>query len=329
MSPHTITPSRTPTSPATASPDWCLHDKAWPNIGGQAGAPGRTGITPPRLDLRANWAFFLVVTLLAAIGAVYIGEAITGWTLLDMSAYRDAALRIRAGEILYGGDVHQNSAYRYAPWFAHAWVPLTYLPDAVVRVGWSVLLLVGAAISVVPLLRGTKASALSLVLFAPLMFGAASGGNVQPLMIGALVWGLTTRWGWLAVGFAASLKLIPLAFCAVFIAERRWWQVAGAVTLTAVLWAPVIWMPVEPITFDTGLARLLPTPFWAVVPLFGATVALGFAARRSRHTSLAAAVAAILALPRLFVYEIAILLPATRPMSGMQPEARAKKPSDP
>lgn len=264
----------------------------------------------PRLDLRANWAFLLALILLVGIGAASLGEGFVNWQLLDMSAYHDAAMRIRSGEVLYGGDVHLNSAYRYAPWFAYAWVPLTYLPDSVVRVGWSAILLVGAALALRPLMRSTKTSVLLLVLFAPLMFGTASGGNVQPLMIGTLVWGLSTRWGWLAVGLAASLKLIPLAFCAVFIAERRWRQVAGALMLTAILWMPVIWLPIEPITFETGLARMLPTPLWLVVPVLGATIALGFAARRSRYTPLASAVAAILALPRLFVYEIAILLPA-------------------
>lgn len=265
---------------------------------------------PPRLNIRADWAFILTAILLMAIGAVYVGEGFANWDLLDMSAYRDAAMRIRAGEVLYGGDVHANSAYRYAPWFAYAWVPLTYLPEVAVRVGWSALLLLGAALSVRPLMRYSRASLLLLMLFVPLMFGTATGGNVQPLMIGALVFGLSTRWGWLAVGFAASLKLIPLAFCAVFIAERRWWQAVGAVALTALLWAPILWMRVEPITFETGLARMLPTPLWLIIPVLGAVGALSLAARQSRFTPLAAALAALLALPRLFVYEIAMLLPA-------------------
>lgn len=261
-------------------------------------------------SLRNDWAFLLAAALLTAIGAAYIGEGLANWNLLDMSAYREAALRIRAGEVLYGGDVHLNSAYRYAPWFAYAWVPLTYLPDALVRVGWSCLLLLGVALSIRPLMRRERARLLLLLLFAPLMFGAASGGNVQPLMIGALVWGLPTRWGWLAVGFAASLKLIPLAFCAVFIAERRWWQAIAAMVLTAILWLPILWLPIEPITFETGLARILPAPLWLIIPLFGALVALLFAARRSRFTALAAALAALVALPRLFIYELGMLLPA-------------------
>lgn len=275
----------------------------------------------PRLDLGANWAYLLALVLATAIGATYVREGLTNWELADMSAYRDAAMRIRSGEVLYGGDVHLNSAYRYAPWFAYAWVPLTHLPDGAVRIGWSALLLLGALLSVRPLLHPSKASVLLLILFAPLMFGSASGGNVQPLMIGVLVAGLSTRWGWLTVGFAASLKLIPLAFCAVFIAERRWWQAVGAVALTAVLWAPILWMTVEPITFDTGLARLLPTPLWLVIPASGAAVALWFAARRSPYTGLVAASAAILALPRLFVYELAMLLPAVPTRQAAPPTA--------
>lgn len=269
---------------------------------------------------RAEWPYLVTLTLLAALGAVSIAEGVTNWHLLDMSAYRDAALRIREGDVLYGGDVHFNSAYRYAPWFAYAWVPLTYLPDAAVRVGWSALLLIGAAFAVRPLMHRSKASLLGLLLFAPMMFGTVTGGNVQPLMIGALVVGLSTRWGWLAIGFAASLKLIPLAFCAVFIAQRRWWQLVGAVGATALLWLPVVWMPVEPITFDTGLARMLPWPLWVLVPAGGAAVALAFAVRGSAYTPLAAACAAIIALPRMFVYEIAILLPAVPPSNHARRE---------
>lgn len=283
----------------------------------------------PRPDLRSNWAFGLALILLIAIGFVYVREGLTNWNLEDMTAYEAAAMRLRSGEVLYGGDVHLNSAYRYAPWFAYAWVPLTYLPDTIVHLGWSALLLLGAAAAVRPLLRSTKASVLLFALFAPLMFGSATGGNVQPLMIGLLVVGLGSRWGWIAVGFAASLKLIPLAFCAVFIAERRWWQVVGAVALTLVLWMPVLWMPIDPVTFDTGLARLLPTPLWIVVPVAAAIATLAFAARRSRFTPLAAALAAILALPRLFIYELAILLPAVpRPRDGERAERLPAPESD-
>lgn len=264
----------------------------------------------PRLDLHSDWAFLLAAVLAAAIGAVYVAEGVRNWNLLDMSAYQEAASRLAEGGVLYGGDVHHNSAYRYAPWFAHAWIPLNQLPEAVVRFGWSTLLLAGAFLAIRPLLRWSRPHLVLLLLFGPLMFGSASGGNVQPLMIGVLVWGLPTRLGWLAVAFAASLKLIPLVFCAVFIAERRWLQAFGAVALTALLWSPVLGMRVDPVTFDTGLASMLPAPFWLVVPALAGMAALVFAVRQSRWTALVAALAGVAALPRLFVYELSILLPA-------------------
>lgn len=267
----------------------------------------------PRFSLRSDWAWLLALTLATATGATFLAEALVNWSLLDMTAYRAAAMRIREGEVLYGGDVHLNSAYRYAPWFAYAWVPLSHLPEVAIRVVWSTLLVAGAVISLMPLVDRSKASLILLLLFAPLMLGSAAGGNVQPLMVGALVFGLRSRWGWLAVGFAASLKLIPLAFCAVFVAERRWSQAAGAIAVTVLMWAPVLWMTVEPITFETGLGRLLPAPLWLLVPAAAGLAALAFATRRSPLTALAAALGAIVSLPRLFVYELAILLPAVPP----------------
>lgn len=257
-----------------------------------------------------NAGFLLALACAAAIGAVYVQEALVNWNLLDMSAYQSAASRIRTGDVLYGGDVHLNSAYRYAPWFAYAWVPISQVPDVVVRIGWSLLLLAGGAMAVRPLLHWSRPHLVLALVFIPLMLGSASGGNVQPLMIGALVWGLPTRWGWAAVAFAASLKIVPIAFCAVFVAERRWAQAVAAVAATIALWLPVLWMPVEPITFETGLSRMLPAPWWLLPAAIGAAIALALAAKRSRFTPVAAALSALVALPRLFAYELSMLLPA-------------------
>lgn len=56
----------------------------------------------------------------------------------DVAAYWGAAERIRAGEPLYvAGVANASDLYRYAPWFAYAWVPLTYLPSDIVTSAWS------------------------------------------------------------------------------------------------------------------------------------------------------------------------------------------------
>lgn len=272
--------------------------------------------TLPALHLRRNWPFFIALTLLIGIGVNNVAEGIADWHLHDMHVYHDAAMRLRSGDVLYGGGVDANTAYRYAPWFAWAWQPLTFLPDVVVQIGWSVALLAATALATASLWHPNRASILLMLLFAPLLFGISTGGNVQALMLAALVWGIPRRWGWLAVGLAGSLKVVPLAYCVVFIAQRRWWQAAGAVALAAALWAPVLWMTIEPITFAAGPARTLATPIWITLAASAGIGALLLATVRSRYTALAAGIAAVLALPRLFVYELALLLPAGGALGG-------------
>ncbi len=62
------------------------------------------------------------------------------WNPADAGAYYDAATRLVNGEPLYaatGPEAHET--YRYAPWFAYLWIPVTALPrDPVLHV-WSLL----------------------------------------------------------------------------------------------------------------------------------------------------------------------------------------------
>ena len=73
-----------------------------------------------------------LATLAATFGwAAYV---LASWLLLwnpaDAGAYYDAAARLTAGEPLYL-DIHPEAheVYRYAPWFAYAWIPLAGLPQ--------------------------------------------------------------------------------------------------------------------------------------------------------------------------------------------------------
>lgn len=266
-------------------------------------------------------ARLLAIASVVAIGVNSIVWAIADWHLADMRVYQEAALRIRAGEPLYGGDVDALSAYRYAPWFAYAWVPLTYLPQAAINILWSAFLLVGAALSTWAVVRRPSAARVILVLLVgPILFGISAIGNVQAPMIALLILGIPRRWGWLAVGAAASLKVVPLLLALVFVAERRWWQAAAAVVSAVALWLPVAWMSADAVTFDPGLARTLPAAAWLAVGGLAVGTAALLAWRESRHAALAAATAAILALPRLFVYEISLLLVGTLELERRQDE---------
>lgn len=257
-------------------------------------------------------ARLVAIAVILAIGINSIVWAVADWHLADMHVYRDAALRLRAGEPLYGGDVDPLSAYRYAPWFAYAWVPLTYLPQPVIDVGWSVILLGGSAIAVWAGLRaGGRARIVVALLMAPILFAISAGGNIHGPMLALLMLGIPRRWAGLAVGIAASLKLIPIVLVLIFVAQRRWWQVAISLGTAAVLVLPAIFMDAASVTFDPGVARTLPQPLWLLVAVLALGGASALAWRGSRHIALAAAAAAILTLPRLFVYEISILMVGT------------------
>lgn len=261
-------------------------------------------MTLPRILVRASR--LVAMAVIVGVGISTLVFAVTDWHLHDMEVYLDAARRIRAGDMLYGGDVDALSAYRYAPWFAYAWVPISHLPEPLIRIGWSAMLLAATFVALLPFAR--RPSWLLVALFGPILVGISAIGNVHAAMLALLVWGLPGRWGGVAVGIAASLKLVPILLALRFVAERRWGQLAVAVGVAVALWLPVLAFPIADVTFDPGLARTLPVPLW----LTGGFAAIGasalLAVRRSRHTTLASAVAAVALLPRLFVYEISLVI---------------------
>jgi len=108
--------------------------------------------------------------------------------------YLEAARRLRHGRPLYvAGDVAVNS-YWYAPWYAAAWVPFTFLPREVVAVAWSAVLLAATAAVALLLWRMRGTGALLALMVAPALFAVSAGGNVQALMVLALLLGFHRSW---------------------------------------------------------------------------------------------------------------------------------------
>jgi hypothetical protein len=251
----------------------------------------------------ARLPYLVCLAIVFGIGLSQVVLAVTDWRLDDWAIYRAAADRILAGKPLYsaGDALH---AYRYAPWLAYVAVPFS-------GPTWSAVMLAGSGLAVLPLMRRWRQpEALVLLgIFVPILFYLSSSGNVQGPMLAALVWGLPTRLAFLAVGLAASLKVTPILFAFVLVAERRWWQAAGAVLVAGVLWLPVLWVGTDAATFASGAAQLLPTPVWALAVLASVGLTGWLAYRRSQLTGLASGVAAILSLPRLFLYDVTMLLP--------------------
>jgi hypothetical protein len=271
---------------------------------------------PGRLE---RWAR-LVALAVAALGVLLlIGAAFSVNVRPDAEAYWLAAQRLREGLPLYGGPRgDETEIYRYAPWFAFAWVPLTYLGHDAAFAVWRGILLAASLGAIWPLLRRpTVTSALLALLFGGLLVSALPPANATPLMVGALVVGLQTRVGPILLGFAGSLKVFPLLFVSGFLAERRWLHAAVAIGVAAVLWVHIL-------AFDVGLYAQIGGPSFYIggVSLIGVSpllwlplaiacllIAFALAVRKSPWIWLAAGAAIPLAVPRVWLPDAAYLLP--------------------
>jgi hypothetical protein len=256
----------------------------------------------------------VTLAVIIAIGVFNVWMAVTNWTLSDAGAYWQAALRLREGGDLYPAlaSVDASEVYRYSPWFAWAAVPWTFLPASLAGALWSAVLLVASALALVPLVR--SGAWLLVALFAPILVGISAVGNVHPLIVAALVWGVSWRDGRagpLAVAVAASLKIFPLLLALVYAGRGQWLRFAASVLLTALLWAPALLYDLSEYAVEAGQAASLyavPIMYFAVAGVaIGATLALA----RTRWGWLAAATAVVLSLPRLFVYDVTYLLVGT------------------
>ena len=263
-----------------------------------------------QLERYARW--FVTATFIG-LSIAWLIWSLGGLSLSDSDAYREAANRLLAGEDLYVQADTQDEAFRYAPWFAAAWVPLNALPEVVGDLLWAGLLLVASLVAVLPLLRRPELAARLLALFGGAMLVWTSArGNVHPLVMVSLIHGIDRRSGPLWLALAASLKAVPILFALVYVARREWWRAFGAAALTALLVAPMPLLGWEPGSTDPGeslsLWYLLSPAAFAVAAVAAVAVAAIAAWRAPRWAALAAGVAAILALPRLLLYDLTYLL---------------------
>lgn len=256
--------------------------------------------------------------VLGALGVlVLIGAGWNARVQPDTDAYWLAAHRLREGLPLYVSLANDTEIYRYAPWFALAWVPLTYLPQDVAYLIWRSILVVATVGAVAPLVRrATPAAVVISIIFGGVLLSSIVAGNVTPLLVGALVVGVRGRGGPIVVGLAASLKVFPILFVAGYLAERRWVDAGLAIVTAGLLWAGIL--AFDPATFTRiggaefyvggvslfSVSALLWFPV-AVVALMGVT---RFMLQRSGWTWLAAAAAIPVAVPRVWLPDVAYVL---------------------
>jgi hypothetical protein len=248
------------------------------------------------------------------MGLAFAIANVRSWELEDADAYWNAAIRLREGGELYVGaplGADEMIAYRYAPWLAWLWLPLTSLPKLTVQVGWSALLVGAIAVALAPLAKARTTGAMCLLfLLGGLMLRTASTGNVHALMMAALVWGAPRRSGPLWIGVAASLKVVPALYALIYIGRRDWRAAGTVLAVTVLLWAPALLYDLRAYPTEAGESLSLlsiagAAPWIAVI---GICAMVAVAAARSQFAWLGASVAVIAAIPRLALYDLTYLL---------------------
>ena len=310
--------SRFPMVPARRTPQYCrpwsgsrTTDDAMARMSERIAVPVLAEIATAGSLGRAARAIGLAA--IAAYAVLGISQLLThGWWAQDAQAYWNAAERLRAGGDLYPAvaNIDASDVYRYAPWFAGAWIPLTLLPKGFAMAAWIGMLFGVSAASVVPLLRAQTLASLALaVLATALLVPAAASGNVQPLLVFALLYGVERQSGPLWIAVAASLKATPLLLVAVYLGRRQWRRAALAGILTAVLVAPMLFFDLSHYPAQVGAAT---GPLGGLPLAAAAGVAALLAVRlgRGRYGWLAASAATLAAMPRWSYYQPTFLLVA-------------------
>ncbi len=230
----------------------------------------------------------------------------------DWHVYLGAAERLRAGVALYPpvADSDFASVYRYAPWFAAAWLPLTFLPRDAVGVGWVLAMFVASGVALWPLATSRRPGLVLLGgLLGPFLAEASIHGNVQPVIVAALLRTVDGRAGPVAVGVSASLKGFPLVYAVRYAVLGEWRRCMVAVAVALVLTAPMLLFDLSHYPLSAGPL----TGLWLISPVAwaaGAVVGLAALVRFSRGPGgwFAASFALVMVMPRLLYYDMTYLL---------------------
>jgi hypothetical protein len=269
----------------------------------------------PRIERASR----LVAFAAAVLGVLLLnGAAVSVNVHPDAEAYWLAAIRLKEGVALYGSQLGgETEIYRYSPWFAFAWVPLTYAGHDLAFAIWRTVLAASTVAAIWPLVRRPGPASVTLaILIGGLLISELPAANATPLMIGMMVAGIRSRVGPIILGLAASLKLFPLLLVVGYAAERRWLHAAVAVGVASMLWLTILAFDVllytqigGPAFYVGGVSLFAVSPLlWLPVAIGSAAVLIALAVRRSPWTWLAAGAAIPLAVPRVWLPDAAYTL---------------------
>lgn len=271
-----------------------------------------SGMVPHMTDAPAvatsrqvRWSQRLAIGLLFAFALANLWLQMGNWGFEDVGAYWEAAFRLRDGLPLYGGPGHPDSyrVFRYAPWFAYLWVPLTYLPRQAAEIIWATGLGAASLAVLWALVRLRTAATLALALvLVPWFLSLVQVGNVQPLVVAMLAFGISRRSGPLWIALAASIKAVPILYLLIYAARREWARIGIALAATALLVLPVLLTGATGYTTDPGrsfsLYYYVSPVAWAVAGAAATALAAWLAWRRSPFVWVATSVAVMLVAPR-------------------------------
>lgn len=261
---------------------------------------------------------FRARTLVVGILLGWLAYTFVSWFLVwnpaDAGAYYDAANRLTHGQPLYPPvDPEAHEVFRYAPWFAVAWIPLTAVPRDFALHAWSLAMLACSLAAVWPLLRQRSWTSFALAaLLGQTLVETAMFGNAHPLVVAVLVWTAGRRSFPAWVGVAASIKLVPILFAIVWVARRQWVPAGISVAAAGLLFAPLLLFDLSNYPRDpgTGLHSLYATSpvLWLAISVAAAGVTIWLGAIGSRYAWIAAAVLMFLGPPRVVLSYLAFLL---------------------
>lgn len=271
-----------------------------------------------------TWSGFgvrLARLLTQAIALGWLGYVLASWFLVwnpaDGGAYYDAAVRLRTDAPLYHA-IHPEAheAYRYAPWFAFAWLPLSYLPRDVALHGWSLAMLACSVVAVWPLVRLGTPGAIALgALLCSFLAETAMFGNAHPLVVAllSLTAGRSTPFA-VAIGVATSIKLVPILFVVGWLGRREWRPALLAIGVAALLWAPILLFDVTNYITDPGMGLLSIYAFspalWLAIAVASVLVAGWLTLTRHRWAWIGLAALMFLGPPRIALSYLGFLAPA-------------------
>jgi hypothetical protein len=261
---------------------------------------------------------FAVLGVLAAIGWLAVG--LGGNALSDVRAYYDAATRLNAGIPLYLQDATTNEAafYRYPPLLAIAFRPLAAaLPFETAALVWEAVVVASLA-GLFLVMRPGRLGWLAVgILALPIVWSLDIGQAQVPV---TFLLALGSPW---SVALAANLKIFPALAAVWWVGRRDWGSLARfAGWMAGLAIVQLLLEPAGSIAFPSvfnlgtvGEVRnwspyAISPALWAVLVVGGTLLAVWAAPRR---WGWAAAVAlAVLATPRLILYQLMTLLAGAR-----------------